>query len=146
MPTDVTGTVTSDGSIELKWSAANGAKAYVTHYADANVTDAKQAVYMGYATGTDWSLAADKVPAHKLGDTITLYVQSFARVGTGADDIAKAADLNSNAKGTAWSAAVTVEFKPTDANTIAEITEYLDAKQIDHTGKTAKADLLALVK
>lgn len=35
--------------------------------------------------------------------------------------------------------------KPTDANTIADITAWLDAHSIDHTGKTVKADLLALV-
>jgi hypothetical protein len=35
--------------------------------------------------------------------------------------------------------------KPTDSNTIAEITAWLDAHNIDHTGKTVKADLLALV-
>lgn len=35
--------------------------------------------------------------------------------------------------------------KPTEDNTVAEITAYLDAHTIDHTGKTAKADLLALV-
>lgn len=35
--------------------------------------------------------------------------------------------------------------KPTDTNTITEITAWLDAHSIDHTGKTAKADLLALV-
>lgn len=37
------------------------------------------------------------------------------------------------------------DAKPTDANTIAEITAWLDAQGIDHTGKTLKADLLALV-
>ncbi|ANK60030.1 hypothetical protein [Loigolactobacillus backii] len=35
-------------------------------------------------------------------------------------------------------------MKPTDTNTVAEITAWLDAHSIDHTGKTAKADLLAL--
>mgnify|MGYP000946296578 CR=1 FL=1 len=35
--------------------------------------------------------------------------------------------------------------KPTDANTVADITAWLDAHSIDHTGKTVKADLLALV-
>lgn len=37
------------------------------------------------------------------------------------------------------------DVKPTDANTVAEITAWLDAHTIDHTGKTVKADLLALV-
>lgn len=37
------------------------------------------------------------------------------------------------------------DTKPTDSNTVAEITGWLDAHDIDHTGKTAKADLLALV-
>jgi len=35
--------------------------------------------------------------------------------------------------------------KPTDANTVAEITAWLDAKKIDHASATLKADLLALV-
>lgn len=37
------------------------------------------------------------------------------------------------------------DVKPTDANTVADITAWLDAHTIDHTGKTLKADLLALV-
>lgn len=37
------------------------------------------------------------------------------------------------------------DVKPTDSNTIAEITAWLDAHSIDHTDKTVKADLLALV-
>ncbi|KRK40804.1 hypothetical protein [Loigolactobacillus bifermentans] len=37
------------------------------------------------------------------------------------------------------------DVKPTDANTVADITAWLDAHSIDHTGKTVKADLLALV-
>ncbi|WP_461244464.1 hypothetical protein [Secundilactobacillus muriivasis] len=37
------------------------------------------------------------------------------------------------------------DTKPTDSNTIDEITAWLDAHSIDHTGKTLKADLLALV-
>lgn len=37
------------------------------------------------------------------------------------------------------------DVKPTEANTVAEITAWLDAHTIDHTGKTVKADLLALV-
>lgn len=35
--------------------------------------------------------------------------------------------------------------KPTDSNTVSEITAWLDAHSIDHTDKTLKADLLALV-
>lgn len=38
------------------------------------------------------------------------------------------------------------EAIPTSANTIAEITAYLDEQGIDHTGVTLKADLLAIVK
>jgi len=37
------------------------------------------------------------------------------------------------------------DIKPTDANTVAEITSWLDAHTIDHTGKTVKADILVLV-
>nr|WP_252192284.1 hypothetical protein [Secundilactobacillus kimchicus] len=40
---------------------------------------------------------------------------------------------------------VTVDVKPTDANTIEEIQTWLTAHSIDFTGKSAKADLLALV-
>lgn len=35
--------------------------------------------------------------------------------------------------------------KPTDANTVADITAWLDAHNVSHSGVTAKADLLALV-
>lgn len=35
--------------------------------------------------------------------------------------------------------------KPTSANTIAEITAWLDEKGIDHTGKTTKEELVALI-
>ena len=37
------------------------------------------------------------------------------------------------------------DVKPTSANTVAEITAWLDDHDIDHTGKTVKADLLALI-
>ncbi|WDF81817.1 hypothetical protein PQ472_07745 [Lacticaseibacillus pabuli] len=39
----------------------------------------------------------------------------------------------------------TGSVKPTDSNTVSDITAWLDAHSIDHTGKTLKADLLALV-
>ncbi|HHB0774940.1 TPA: hypothetical protein ACOAW5_001176 [Enterococcus faecalis] len=38
-----------------------------------------------------------------------------------------------------------LENKPTEANTIPEIKEWLTAHGIDFTGKTTKTDLLALV-
>ncbi|MEQ6112767.1 hypothetical protein [Enterococcus faecalis] len=38
-----------------------------------------------------------------------------------------------------------LENKPTEANTIPEIKEWLTAHSIDFTGKTTKTDLLALV-
>lgn len=37
------------------------------------------------------------------------------------------------------------DVKPTDANTVADIKAWLTAHSIDYTGKTVKADLLALV-
>lgn len=37
------------------------------------------------------------------------------------------------------------DAKPTEANTVAEITAWLEAHGIDHDGKTLKADLLALI-
>ena len=42
-------------------------------------------------------------------------------------------------------AADSTDVKPTDANTVDEIKAYLDKHGIDYTGKTTKADLLALV-
>ncbi|MFT8909600.1 MAG: hypothetical protein ABF908_12220 [Lentilactobacillus diolivorans] len=36
--------------------------------------------------------------------------------------------------------------KPTESNTVEEITAWLNAHKIDLAGKTVKADLLALVK
>lgn len=43
------------------------------------------------------------------------------------------------------SAGRSLESKPTEANTIPEIKEWLSTQGIDFTGKTTKADLLALV-
>lgn len=139
-------TFNEDGSVSAKLTAVDGAKAYVIHYGDANFTDPKSSTFMGYTESTDWTLSAGDVPAHKLGDTLSFYVQAFDKVGTGSNDIEKAQYLNTKASGTAWSEVATVEAKPTTANTIADITAYLDAKKIDHAGVTAKADLLALVK
>ena len=39
-----------------------------------------------------------------------------------------------------------IDDKPTDKNTVAEITSYLDEKDIAHDGMTKKQELLDLIK
>lgn len=136
----------SDGSIKLAWQPVSGAKSYVIHYGNANVTDAKQLTFMGYTETNSFTLPASDVPANTPGDKLTFAVQTFAKTGEGADNIAKAEYLNTKASGSAWGNLTAVVTKPTDANTVDQIKAWLDTNKIDYTGKTAKADLLALVK
>ncbi|MFS7400681.1 fibronectin type III domain-containing protein [Carnobacterium maltaromaticum] len=105
-PQNVTGILKGDGSISVSWDAVVGAKSYVTHYAEANQSDPHQAVFMGYSEQNSWTLSADDVPALVEGDKIYIYIQTFTEKGVGADDIAKAAYLNENKLGSAWSKAV----------------------------------------
>jgi LysM repeat protein len=148
VPTNVVGVINADGGVKLSWDAATNAKAYVVHYGDANVSDPKKAIYMGYTETTAWTLAAADVPKHTDADGLYFYVQAYGQTGTGADDIAKAQSLNADTtvKGTAWSAAVVLDklVTPTKSNSIAQIASWLDAKGIDHTGAVTVDDLLAL--
>lgn len=61
---------------------------------------------MGYSEQNSWTLTADDVPVLVEGDKIYIYIQTFTEKGVGADDIAKAAYLNENKLGSAWSKAV----------------------------------------
>lgn len=92
-----------DGSVEISWDAVDGAQAYVIHYGDANQSDPHQAVKMGYSETNNWTLAAEDVPILEAGDEIYFYVQTFNNLGEGANDIEKAAFLNENKLGSAWS-------------------------------------------
>lgn len=102
-PGGVQGTLNEDGSISISWNAVDGAQAYVIHYGDANQSDPHQAIKMGYSETNSWTLAAKDVPSLNSTDKIYLYVQTFNKKGTGANDIEKAAYLNENALGSAWS-------------------------------------------
>lgn len=67
---------------------------------------------MGYSESETWTLDAEKVPAHVAGDKIYFYVQAFDTVGTGADDIAKAEELNAGEHlGSEWSKVASVTFE-----------------------------------
>lgn len=85
-----------------------GAKAYVPHYGEANVSDKGQLTFMGYTETTSWTLAAADVPTHVVGDKFHICVQTFNVKGTGATDIDKARDLHDNHLGSAWSDEVIV--------------------------------------
>ncbi|EPF4429093.1 hypothetical protein ACSSP6_004999 [Escherichia coli] len=87
----------------MTFDPVKNAKAYVLHYADANESDPKKAIYMGYTETTTWTLAAKDVPALEEEDKFYLYVQTFNVLGEGANDIEKAAFLNENKLGSAWS-------------------------------------------
>ncbi|WDF81811.1 hypothetical protein PQ472_07715 [Lacticaseibacillus pabuli] len=66
---------------------------------------------MGYSETPTWTLAANKVPAHVAGDKITFNVMSYPEVGTGVDDVAKAAYLNAaEITGSAWADDASVTF------------------------------------
>lgn len=92
-----------NGSVEISWDAVDGAQAYVIHYGDANESDPHKAVKMGYSETTSWKLDAADVPTLEAGDEIYFYVQAFNEIGEGASDIEKAAFLNENKLGSAWS-------------------------------------------
>lgn len=81
-----------------------GAKSYLIHYGDANVTDPHQAIYMGYTETNSWKLNASDVPTLTTGDKITFYVQTYEQLGVGANDVEKARYLHDGPfTGSAWS-------------------------------------------
>lgn len=109
-PTSNQATLNNDGSVTVDWSSVDGAKSYVVHYGDVGKTT-KDAVYMGYSETDNFTLANSDVPAHVAGDKIYFYVQAFAETGTGANDVEKAAELNSgNHLGSEWSKVSSVTF------------------------------------
>lgn len=109
-PTSVNTTTNEDGSVTVGWLPVDGAKSYVVHYGDVGKTT-NDATYMGYSETTEFTLAAEDVPAHTAGDKIYFYVQAFDVVGTGDDDLAKAEELNAGKHtGSAWSKVSSVTF------------------------------------
>lgn len=84
-----------------------GAQSYLVHYGDANQSDPKQAVKMGYTESASWKLAAEDVPALVVGDKIYLYVQAYYQTGEGESEIEKANYLHDGPfTGSAWSDAI----------------------------------------
>ncbi len=81
-----------------------GAKSYLTHYGDANVSDPKKATKMGYTETSSWTLAAENVPSLNDGDKIYIYVQAYNELGVGDNDIEKARYLHDGPfTGSEWS-------------------------------------------
>lgn len=107
-PQSVVGEFNASNGIDLAWDAVEGAGSYVVHYGNANVTDPKQMIFMGYSATPSWTLDETNVPAMEDGDTITLAVMAYNEVGQGANDVEKAAWLNTNGHGSAWSELVTL--------------------------------------
>lgn len=88
----------------VSFDPVEGAKSYLTHYGDANVSDPKKAIKMGYTETSSWTLAAENVPALSEGDKIYIYVQAYNDLGGGADEIEKARYLHDGEFiGSAWS-------------------------------------------
>ncbi|GMC00399.1 fibronectin type III domain-containing protein [Enterococcus thailandicus] len=103
-PQNVTGNFESDGGISITFDSVEGAKAYIVHYGDANQSDPKQAIMMGYSETNNWTLVKDNVPVLTDGDKIYLYVQTYNDVGVGNTDIEKAQYLHDgDFLGSAWS-------------------------------------------
>ncbi|HFD6482296.1 TPA: fibronectin type III domain-containing protein [Enterococcus hirae] len=96
----------------MSWNAVDGAQAYVIHYGNANESDPHDATMMGYSETPSWTLETKDVPSLVSTDKIYLYVQTFNKKGTGANDIEKAAYLNEHALGSAWSEPVILTKTP----------------------------------
>lgn len=90
----------------------NEAQAYVVHYGGANQSYPNDATLMGYSEKNTWTLAVVDIPTLNDGEKIYFYVQAFNEKGVGKDDIEKAAYLNENSLGSAWSDAVVLAQTP----------------------------------
>ncbi|MBE8847879.1 fibronectin type III domain-containing protein [Enterococcus durans] len=88
----------------MAFDPVSGAKSYLIHYADANQSDPKQAIYMGYTESNAWTLFSSNVPATESGDKLFFYVQAYDEVGIGSNDVEKAHYLHDGEfVGSAWS-------------------------------------------
>ncbi|MFK4916551.1 fibronectin type III domain-containing protein [Lactococcus petauri] len=76
-PLNLSGVLNSDGSITVNWDNAEGARAYLTHYGDANQGAPSELKYMGYSEMNSWTLAAENVPSLQDGDFILITVQTY---------------------------------------------------------------------
>lgn len=71
----------------------------------------KDAIYMEYTETNSYTLTADKVPTHKTGDKIYIYVQTFDQTGVGDSTEAKAQYLNAGPfLGSDWTTGVGALF------------------------------------
>lgn len=112
-PQNVTGVLNDDGSVVLDWDPVPGAKSYIPHYGDANISDPSQAIYMGYTETNSWTLSAADMPQLEAGDEINFYVQTYNKVGVGATDIEKARYLHDgDFLGSAWSEPIVLTKTP----------------------------------
>lgn len=112
-PRNVTGVFNSDGSVTVNFDAVEGAKAYLTHYGDANQSEPHDAVKMGYTETNSWTLAAGDVPTLEEGDKLYIYIQTYNEVGHGNTDIEKARYLHDgDFLGSPWSVPVVLTKSP----------------------------------
>lgn len=102
-PRNPQSTLNEDGSVTVSFDAVAGAKSYVIHYGNANESNPKKAIFMGYTETNTWTLSKENLPANTTGDKLYFYVQTFNDLGEGANDIEKASYLNNNKLGSAWS-------------------------------------------
>lgn len=100
----MTGSFESDGAVSIAFDPVSGAKSYLIHYSDANQSDPKQAIYMGYTESNAWTLFSSNVPTTESGDKLYFYVQAYDEVGVGSNDVEKARYLHDGEfVGSAWS-------------------------------------------
>lgn len=110
-PLNVSGVLNSDGSITVNWDHAEGARAYLTHYGDANQGASSELKYMGYSETNSWTLAAENVPSLQDGDFILITVQTYNVKAPESikTEVEKAAYLHDGQfTGSAWSKAVQI--------------------------------------
>lgn len=110
-PLNVSGGLNSDGSITVNWDNAEGARAYLTHYGDANQGASSELKYMGYSETNSWTLAAENVPSLQDGDFILITVQTYNVKAPESikTEVEKAAYLHDGQfTGSAWSKAVRI--------------------------------------
>lgn len=95
-------------SVKLDWNDVTGAKSYVIHYG--TDTDPTKAIYMQYSEVSEFTMTDAIYGATLAGTTVNFWVQTFNKVGQGANDIAKAQWLNTTQTGSAWSPMLKVDF------------------------------------
>lgn len=121
-------------SADLSWDSVQGAKSYVIRY--------------GVGSAAADRLHYSKTPSFTLNDTVFagtlaglelhVFIQSFSKTYTGADEIEQANNaMKDNAD--VWSEMLTVNFPAT--KTVTEMKAVLDGKGIEYSKTAKKAEL-----